>query len=125
MGRDPSGCCPFPVLPLAETSATVIPYIVSLNTQNMPRCDKLESRARQAPASIRFADLCRLAECWGYEFVSQRGSHVKYKHARLRLPAAHAMQTFQEREGKGVAYQVRQLLDGIDYIREHFPEYES
>ena len=89
----------------------------------MARCDKLFSKAQRAPAALRFSELCALAECWGYEFREQRGSHRKYKHEHLRLPIPHALQVFQNDKGKAKPYQVRQLLDAIAYTSEHHSPY--
>ena len=76
----------------------------------MPDCDKLEAKARHSATNFHFADLCRLAECYGFEFVGQRGSHHKYRHPKH---PAYRM-NFQEDKGKAKAYQVRQLLAFID-----------
>ena len=75
----------------------------------MPKCDELLRRARANPAGLRFAQLCQLAECHGFQFARQRGSHRVYRHATART-----IMTFQEVNGMAKPYQVRQLLDVID-----------
>lgn len=45
----------------------------------MPRCEKLLEKARASSTNIRFAELCQLAECYGFTFVRQKGSHKIYK----------------------------------------------
>ena len=89
----------------------------------MRKCDKLLEKARNAPHNLRFNELCALAKCWGYALSAHRGSHRKYKHTFLRLPALHAMHVFQNVQGKAKPYQIDQLLDAIAYIEEHFPDF--
>jgi predicted RNA binding protein YcfA (HicA-like mRNA interferase family) len=78
----------------------------------MPKCDKLLERARKSPANVRFTEICQLAECYGFVFVRQEGSHRIYK--RDGWPR---LMNFQDHNGKAVTYQVRQLLNAIDDIR--------
>lgn len=76
----------------------------------MGKCTKLLEAARNNPVGLRFMELCALAECHGWAFVRQRGSHMLFKHAEhpTRL-------TFQPREnGSAKVYQVRQLLEAIE-----------
>lgn len=76
----------------------------------MARCDDLLAKARTNPAGLRFKELCALAECQGWEFARQRGSHRMYK-----KPGRRELMDFQEgRNGAAMAYQVRQLLDAIE-----------
>lgn len=71
--------------------------------------DRLLARARRSPHALRFAELCRLAEAFGFQFARQRGSHVIYKIAGEPM-----LMNFQDDDGRAKAYQVRQLLDWID-----------
>ena len=89
----------------------------------MGRCDKVLKKARTSATNFKFSDLCRLAECWGYDEKGGKGSHVKFKHSKLRLPKQHAMQVFQSRKGQAVPYQVKQLLKAIEHIEENYPNY--
>ena len=49
---------------------------------------------------LRFAELCRLAECFGWEYARQRGSHRLYKRA-----GAKALMNFQNVNGEANGYQ--------------------
>ena len=73
------------------------------------RPTKLFQLARNNPAGLRFSDLCRLAEAFGFVFQRQKGSHRVYAHDGIRQ-----IMNFQEDHGTAKAYQVRQLLDCID-----------
>jgi hypothetical protein len=75
----------------------------------MSKCDKLLKRARQAPKAVRFEELCALAECYGFVFARQEGSHRVYKH-----PAFRGIMDFQNDNGQAKPYQVRQLLEAIE-----------
>lgn len=75
----------------------------------MSKCDKLLKRARQAPKGVRFEELCALAECHGFVFARQEGSHRVYKHLTFRR-----IMDFQNDNGQAKPYQVRQLLEAID-----------
>lgn len=76
----------------------------------MGRCEELHFLAQRNPKGLRFSELCRLAECFGWSFIRQKGSHRVYsKDGQLR-PLV-----FQEqRGGAAAAYQVRQLLAAIE-----------
>lgn len=65
--------------------------------------------ARNNPGGLRFSDLCRLAEAFGFELQRQKGSHRIYAHDGLSQ-----IMNFQNDRGSAKAYQVRQLLDCID-----------
>ena len=76
----------------------------------MSRCSDLLERAKQNPDGLRFAELCKLAECHGWVFAREKGSHRLYKR-----PAAPRPMNFQEGEnGTAKTYQVRQLLAWIE-----------
>jgi hypothetical protein len=50
----------------------------------MDKCDKLLAAAEASPSSLSFDDLCKLAECYGFEFKRQKGtSHRMYGHPSL------------------------------------------
>lgn len=82
-------------------------------------CQQLEKQAENRPANLSFRHLERLAECWGYEFRRQKGSHRIYRQEEFDLPRRYALMNFQKVGGQAKAYQVRQLLDAIGYIRDH------
>lgn len=73
---------------------------------------KLFELARNNPGGLRFSDLCRLAEAFGFRFQRQKGSHRVYAHEGTRQ-----IMNFQNDRGAAKAYQVRQLLDCIDLNR--------
>jgi predicted RNA binding protein YcfA (HicA-like mRNA interferase family) len=78
----------------------------------MPNCDKLLEKARRAPTNLRFTEVCQLAECYGFAFERQRGSHVQY--LRPGYPKRLTLQP--DKHGKAKPYQVRQVLDIIDEL---------
>ncbi len=59
--------------------------------------------------NVRFAELCRLAEAFGYRLDRVNGSHHIFEH-----PAAERPLNFQNVGGKAKAYQVRQFLRDIE-----------
>ena len=68
-------------------------------------------RARRAPASLAFRELCRLVESAGYQLARIQGSHRIYVHEnRPDLPLIN----LQGRSGKAKPYQVRQVLQIVD-----------
>ena len=70
---------------------------------------KIFQSARNSPAGLRFSDLCKLAEAFGFVFQRQKGSHRVYAHLGIRQ-----IMNFQNDRGMAKAYQVRQLLDCVD-----------
>lgn len=78
----------------------------------MGRCQKIYERARASPANLRFEEACRLAECFGFRFVRQRGtSHRIYKY-----PGWVGLLNFQTVNGEAKDYQVKQLLDAAEEL---------
>lgn len=77
----------------------------------MSTCEALLQKARNNPGGLRFAELCSLAECFGWEFDRVRGSHRIYK----RRGHIQAM-NFQDFKGFAKAYQVKQLIRAIDSL---------
>jgi predicted RNA binding protein YcfA (HicA-like mRNA interferase family) len=75
----------------------------------LPRCEELLERARRNPSGLRFAELCRLAECFGWRCARRRGDHVLYKR-----PGTMRLMNFQNAGGRAKPYQVRQLLAAIE-----------
>ena len=70
---------------------------------------KLLRLARTNPGSLRFSDLCKLAEAFGFAFQRQKGSHRVHAHDGTRQ-----IMNFQNDRGMAKAYQVRQFLAAID-----------
>jgi hypothetical protein len=83
----------------------------------MDKCEKLRSRAQDAPGSLGFREICALAECHGFVLRRQTGSHAMYKHPSLDS-ALGGFMNFQSENGKAKAYQVRQLLKAIEYLED-------
>lgn len=83
----------------------------------MSKCEKLLSKAKESANNFRFADLCKLAECYGWTFKNQDGSHLIYKNANLDITQG-CRQTFQNENGKAKPYQVRQLLNAIENLED-------
>ena len=81
----------------------------------MARCAKLLDKATNSSKNLRFEDLCALAECYGWVFQRQCGSHHIYMHPGLRGGTG-ALMNFQSRDGKAKSTQVKQLLDAIEEL---------
>ncbi|MBS1786100.1 MAG: type II toxin-antitoxin system HicA family toxin [Acidobacteria bacterium] len=79
----------------------------------MSKCSKLLEKAREAPNSIRFDELCSLAECYGFTFKRKTGSHHIYKR-----PGYYKTFSFPERSGNVLRAYVDDLLDTIDELGE-------
>ena len=86
----------------------------------MPDCGKILNRAKNSAKSLRFDEVCQLAECFGFVFARQEGSHKTYK--RAGFPRS---MTFQNDNGKAKPYQVRQLLLAISQLNELESEAEE
>lgn len=75
----------------------------------MANCDKLLQKARESPAGLRFEEACQLAECYGFDFSRQKGSHRIYK-----CPGRKEFFNLQpDKSGKAKSLQVKQILDII------------
>jgi hypothetical protein len=83
----------------------------------MARCAKLLDKATNSPKNIRFEDLCALAECYGWVFQRQCGSHHIYMHPGLGNTAG-SMMNFQPRDGRAKPTQVKQLLEAIEELND-------
>jgi hypothetical protein len=76
----------------------------------MTRKDSLLDKAKYSPNNLRFQDLCKLAELYGFKFRRSIGtSHKIYSH-----PKVPKLMNFQNDHGKAKPYQVRELLDAIE-----------
>ena len=70
---------------------------------------KLFDKVKNAPQNVRFADLCTLAEAFGYELDRVSGSHHLFVNAKATRPL-----NFQNHKGKAKPYQVKQFLRDIE-----------
>lgn len=69
-------------------------------------------KAIDSPRNLRFDELCKLAEDFGFSLVGAKGSHHQYVHEGLQRPL-----TFTEAKGgKAKAYQVKQFLDALEEL---------
>lgn len=82
----------------------------------MVRCAKLLEKARSSLKNFRFEDLCALAECYGWVFQRQCGSHRIYRHPHHGNVVG-SMMNFQSRKGEAKPTQVKQLLDAIEEFK--------
>lgn len=77
----------------------------------MSKSEKLLLKARQNPKGLRFRELKKLCEYYGYELRKNSGGHLCYK----RHDSPKDTRTIQPgKDGMAKAYQVHQLLDFID-----------
>lgn len=82
----------------------------------MANIDKLRAKAKNSPHNLRFEELCRLAEGYGWVFERQNGtSHAVYVNESLAGRPGFMM-NFQNRKGQAKPSQVRQLLDAIEEL---------
>ncbi len=82
----------------------------------MSRREKLLQKAYNSPHNLKFEEICKLAECFGWRFQRHEGtSHAVYLHPSLGNVAG-ALMNFQSRKGKAKRYQVKQLLDAIELL---------
>jgi hypothetical protein len=78
---------------------------------------KLLERALSKPASLRFIEVCHLAEAYGSRLDRVRGSHHIYEHPPSTRPL-----NLQNIRGMAKAYQVRQLLRDVEEFNLQFKE---
>lgn len=83
----------------------------------MSKAEKLLQKAANSPKNLSFDDLCGLAECYGWIFQRQSGSHRIYMHPQLGNNVG-SMMNFQPREGKAKPSQVKQLLNAIEALND-------
>lgn len=81
----------------------------------MSKCDKLLEKAENSPNNFSFAEICQLAECYGFQFQRQSGSHVIYENSALK-DLEYRIMNFQNFRGKAKPYQVKQLLKAISIL---------
>jgi len=81
--------------------------VVAPKTLMHPR--KLLQKALASPNNLRFADVCGLAEAFGFRLSRTSGSHHVFVHADVR-----ELLNLQDVHGKAKPYQVRQLLQLVE-----------
>ena len=82
----------------------------------MAKCEKLLAQLKRSQKNVSFDDLIALAVCQGYVESRKSGSHVIMRHHTHRLPYPYSSLNFQNVKGQAKPYQVRQLLDAIEFI---------
>ena len=70
---------------------------------------KLLQKVLASPNNLRFADVCGLAEAFGFRLSRTSGSHNVFVHADVR-----ELLNLQDVHGKAKPYQVRQLLQLVE-----------
>ena len=70
---------------------------------------KLLRKLLASPHNVRFNDLCKLAQAFGYRLDRVSGSHHIFEHSDATRPL-----NFQNVGGKAKPYQVRQFLRDIE-----------
>ena len=78
----------------------------------MDRLIKLYQKAQRSPNNLSYSEECALAEGVGFEHKHGKGDHRFYRHNKVK--EVDCMLNFQNRHGKAVPYQVKQLLILID-----------
>ncbi len=66
-------------------------------------------RLKENPKDVRFEELCRAAELFGFRFRGGRGSHRIHVKEGIR-----EMLNFQDVGGKAKPYQVRQFIKIVE-----------
>jgi hypothetical protein len=72
---------------------------------------KLIEKIRNNPKNVRFEELCKATEMYGFVYMRHKGSHVMYAKGNIFL-------NYQNINGMAKAYQIRQFLDAIDMQEE-------
>lgn len=78
---------------------------------------KLLRKVLGGSKNVRFADLCRLAEAFGYRLDRVSGSHHIFEHPEASRPL-----NLQNVHGQAKPYQVRQLLRDVEEFNLSFDE---
>lgn len=71
--------------------------------------EKIYQKLKENPRDVRFEELCRAAELFGFKFRGGKGSHKIFVKEGVR-----EMLNFQEVKGKAKPYQVRQFIKIIE-----------
>jgi predicted RNA binding protein YcfA (HicA-like mRNA interferase family) len=80
----------------------------------MTRREKLLQKARNSPNNLRFSDLVKLVESYGFTFERQTGSHHIFSHPKL----ATTLNMQPRKDGKAKGYQVQEALAAITVLEE-------
>lgn len=75
----------------------------------MGNIQKLFDKIKNNPKDVRFNDICRLAEYFGFTYRGGKGSHGVYTRKGI-----YEILNFQNVNGKTKPYQVRQFLKIVE-----------
>ncbi len=75
----------------------------------MKKKKELYEKLKNNPKNVRFTDLCKAAELFGFKVKGGKGSHVVYAH-----PGIKEILNFQNVGGKAKPYQVKQFLKIVE-----------
>jgi predicted RNA binding protein YcfA (HicA-like mRNA interferase family) len=75
----------------------------------MGKKEEIYRKLKKNPRNVRFEELCRAAESFGFRFRGGKGSHRIYVREGIK-----EMLNFQDVRGKAKPYQVRQLVKIIE-----------
>lgn len=75
----------------------------------MGNIQKLFDKIKNNPKDVRFNDICRLAEYFGFTYRGGKGSHRVYTRKGI-----YEILNFQNVNGKTKPYQVRQFLKIVE-----------
>jgi len=75
----------------------------------MSKLKKLSDKVRNNPKNVRFDEICKLAEAFGFKYKGGKGSHVVY--SKKGIPD---IVNFQNVNGMAKPYQVRQFLKIVE-----------
>ena len=73
------------------------------------RKKEVYKRLEENPKNVRFIDLCKAAELFGFRYRGGKGSHVVYVREGIK-----EILVFQNVKGKAKPYQVKQFLKIIE-----------
>jgi hypothetical protein len=83
----------------------------------MSKCEKLLDKAKDSPQSLKFGELLTLAECYGWEFKRQNGSHQVWVNSALTTIQGRRKVFNPWKNGMAADYQVKDLLGSIEGLR--------
>ena len=75
----------------------------------MSKPEKLFAKIKNNPQDVRFDEICKIAEVFGFRYKGGKGSHKVY--SRKGIPE---ILNFQNVRGKAKPYQVKQFLKIIE-----------
>jgi hypothetical protein len=71
--------------------------------------EEIYRELKERPTNVRFEELCRAAESFGFKFKGGKGSHRIFVREGIK-----ELLNFQDVKGKGKPYQVRQFIKLIE-----------